>query len=74
VIHEFRTTPNTPQNIVHAKVCAEHFQNLKSHQELMQQYNVGAYIDEHERMKKAAGRVGLTLPKVDLRESLSKIN
>ena len=37
---------------------------LTGHKDLLTRYNVGAFIDEKERIRKTTARVGLQLPKV----------
>jgi hypothetical protein len=62
LIQEFRTTPLTPETMAITKTLHSHLKNLNSHKQLMIQYNIGAYVEERERIKKASAKVGFSLP------------
>jgi hypothetical protein len=62
LVNTFRTNKEAPQKLNEAKEFLSLLTHSRTHRELLTRYNVGGFIEDRERLRKAGRRVGLQLP------------
>lgn len=69
---EFKNTPATKVSLQTAEEVKLYIQSVAEYTGLLRRYHIGTFVDDTERMKKIADRVGFKLPNAFNEDELSQ--